>query len=69
MDHVLQQMLTDFLPRKNGYAFTKSLNKDVLVIRSLANLHESVAGKNLTIETLKVSLPEPMKTYETKVWT
>jgi len=69
VDHVITQVLTTCLPRNQGYVFTKSVDKDVIVIKSLANLHESVNNqKDLHWDTLTVGLPEPMKTYETKVW-
>jgi hypothetical protein len=72
VDHVITQVLSTHLPRNQGYVFTKSTLKDVIVIRSLANLHESVntQQKEMTRDTLDASLPEPMKSqYETKVWT
>jgi hypothetical protein len=47
VDHVIQQMLSTYLSRLSGYIFTKSADKDTIVIRSLANLHESIAGKEL----------------------
>jgi hypothetical protein len=40
-------MPSTYLSRLDGYVFTKSADKDVVVIRSLANLHESIAGKDL----------------------
>lgn len=63
VDHVIEQMLSTYLSRLSDYVFTKSADKDVIVIRSLANLHESIAGKEL-LDTLQVSLPDPMKSYD-----
>jgi hypothetical protein len=65
--HVLRHVVTSY---GSGLKFSKSIHKDVIVIRSLGELHESVnAGqKNLLVDSTGknaglAELPEPMKSY------
>jgi len=60
VDYVIKEMLKTHLPGQ----FSKSIEKDLIVIKSLANLHEVYAKKNMVIETLSKGLPEPMKSYD-----
>ena len=69
VEYVLTEVLRMF---GNGLKFSKSLEKDVIVIRSLGELHESVnSGKqNLLVEGGNgnkpglAQLPEPMRSYD-----
>ncbi|MBS0553105.1 MAG: hypothetical protein JSS47_11355, partial [Proteobacteria bacterium] len=69
VEYVITEVLRMF---GGGLKFSKSLQKDVIVIRSLGELHESVNGRrmNLLLEvgsTKKpglAQLPEPMRSYD-----
>ena len=68
LEHVLKQVIFAYW---QDLKFSKDMRKDVIVIRSLGECHESVnsAGKNLLVDPVNrgqpglAQLPEPMKTY------
>jgi hypothetical protein len=64
VDYVLEQVVKDRWTDR-GLKFSKSVEKDVAIIRSLAMLHETFnSGKSMLEDLLKQRLPEPMQEYE-----
>lgn len=66
VDYVIRQILTTYA---HSMKFSKSRDKDVIVIRTLGELHESVNAqqRNLLVDGNRLGLkelPEPMRSYE-----
>lgn len=72
VEHVLEQVVRSYCTG-TGLKFSKSIEKDVIVIRSLGELHEGVSGRNMLVDPMDkkkpglAQLPEPMKSYDAAV--
>jgi hypothetical protein len=68
VDHVLEQMVRMYWTGA-GLKFSKSIEKDVIIIRSLAALYEGMRADKKSLTGLASGLdelPEPMKSYDAR---